>query len=90
MRKALTASFCASGKQLDALLGGRIIQVVEQRFRPVLQQAVKLLVDLVEDGHAAGPQVLLLRAEVAVRADRRGVQVVLDQREARLDLGQPD
>ena len=58
-------------------------------LRQFSSKAVKLLVDLLEHCHSAGPQVLFLGPEVAVGTDRRGVQVILDQREARLELGQP-
>ncbi len=86
--EALHRRLLLAGQQVDTLPGRGVLQVVQQGPGPVLHQSVKLLVDLLEDRHARAAEVFLLGAEVAVRADGRGVQVVLDQRVARLELRQ--
>ena len=74
-------SFCASGSRLMLFLA-----VGSSRFSSsVLVQfssSVSSCWSICSRTATTGPQGLLLGAEVAVGADRRGVQVVLDQREA--------
>src|ERR1017187_6867474 len=75
-------------QEADAFLRRGVGEVIDQRFAPVLQRRVELVVDLLEDRLPTGPERFLLGPEVAVRADWRSVQVVLDQREARRELRQ--
>src|SRR5271157_4611250 len=89
LQEALDGRLLSRRQEADALLRRGVGEIIEQGFAPVHQLRVELVVDLLEDRQPTGSERLLLGPEVAVRADRRSVQVILDQREARSELRQP-
>ena len=64
-------------------------RLVEQRLRPVLDQLVQLAVQGVEHRRRGSRWRFRARLEIAVRADRRGIQFLLGEREAALQPRQP-